>query len=62
MSVGLACGFLTKNKSSLRLVERDSLADQPRLQINFFRAIRWKAAPRAGFAKVDFAKSCFQRT
>jgi hypothetical protein len=56
------CGFLAKNKSLPRLVERDSFADLTQITDHFFCAIRWKALPSAGFAKVDFVKSGFQRT
>jgi hypothetical protein len=51
-----------KNKSSGRKFEQDGFAHRPMIADYFFRAIRWKAAPGAGLAKVDFVKYCFQRT
>jgi|HubBroStandDraft_3_1064219.scaffolds.fasta_scaffold690982_1 hypothetical protein len=61
--VSLVCGILAKKNKSLR-----QRAEEVVLQISvdygsiFFARFGWKAAPSAGLAKVDFAKSCFQRT
>jgi hypothetical protein len=55
--------FSQKKNKSLR-----QRAEEVVLQISvdygsiFFARFGWKAAPSAGLAKVDFAKSCFQRT
>jgi len=51
-----------ENNFSRRLVVRDGFAVNPDFGSIFFGTIRWEAAPSADFAKVDFAKSGFQRT
>jgi hypothetical protein len=57
-----SCGILPQNKVWPKLAESDRLGDQADFGSKIFSLTRLKALSGAGFAKVDFAKSCFQRT
>jgi hypothetical protein len=57
----LGCGFLAKNIVSLRLVERDRLADRSRLQINFFSRDPLEIRAQSGFRESGLCKIWFSK-
>jgi hypothetical protein len=56
------CGVFQQNKCLPKPAKQIGWAGQADFGANFILLIRRKALSSAGFAKVDFAKSCFQRT